>query len=120
LTGRTLLAKLFICNRGELSRLAATKNKRLNSFELDQVFINEKLCAVLHGVFLLGSSLVVGCSWPKDKERRTMVDDVVALLCFINAYLSVAMTILIQLNYALALFFSSPTKEAVPGTGSEE
>jgi uncharacterized membrane protein len=31
---------------------------------------------------------------------------VAALLCFINTYLSVAMTILIQLNYALALFFS--------------
>ena len=45
---------------------------------------------------------------------------VAALLCFINTYLSVAMTILIQLNYALALFFTSPTKEAVPGSGSEE
>jgi uncharacterized membrane protein len=32
---------------------------------------------------------------------------IAALLCFVNTYLSVALTILIQLNYALALFFSS-------------
>ena len=32
---------------------------------------------------------------------------IAALLCFINTYLSVAMTIAVQLNYALALFFSS-------------
>jgi len=34
-----------------------------------------------------------------------------ALLCFINTYLSVAMTILVQLNYALALFFSAKESE---------
>jgi uncharacterized membrane protein len=38
---------------------------------------------------------------------------VAALLCFINTYLSVAMTIAVQLNYALALFFSS-------GSGSRD
>ncbi|MCI0391734.1 MAG: TMEM175 family protein [Acidobacteria bacterium] len=34
-----------------------------------------------------------------------------ALLCFVNNYLSVVLTILIQLNYALALFFRSENKE---------
>lgn len=33
-----------------------------------------------------------------------------ALVCFINNYLSVALTILIQLNFALALFFHSKTE----------
>src|SRR5262245_34509039 len=37
---------------------------------------------------------------------------VAALLSFINTYLSVTMTILVQLNYALALFFSSREKRA--------
>jgi len=31
---------------------------------------------------------------------------IAALLCFINTYLSVAVTILVQLNYALAVFFT--------------
>jgi uncharacterized membrane protein len=38
---------------------------------------------------------------------------VAALLCFVNTYLSVALTILIQLNYALALFFNSERKNEV-------
>ena len=37
---------------------------------------------------------------------------IAALLCFVNTYLSVAMTILVQLNYALALFFSSMERKA--------
>ena len=36
---------------------------------------------------------------------------IAALLCFVNTYLSVAMTILVQLNYALALFFNRKGSE---------
>ena len=37
---------------------------------------------------------------------------IAALLCFVNTYLSVAMTILVQMNYALAVFFSPKGSEA--------
>lgn len=38
---------------------------------------------------------------------------IAALLCFINIYLSISVTILIQLNYALGLFSSRPKKSKI-------